>query len=306
VTWPRKIAVLGGGGVMGHGIALACLSGSQARVSIVSRRGETVQRGLDLISDGKFGLVRAVAKGRLTDEQAANARSRLTGTTSYEEGLDGADLIFESVPELVDVKHEVLSKAELLSADGAIIATNTSSIVIAELATSLVNPERLVGTHWFYPANVLPLVEVARSEAVEREVLESVVRYLQTLGKKPVVVADSPGFFMTRFINNYIAEAIRLVELGIAGPAEVDEMVKTGLGWPMGVFELLDASSFEAFYRAQEYLNENCGDRYAVPPLAVEAYEAGYLGSPDLKPASRGGWYDFLGVDRPGADGSGE
>jgi len=291
---------------MGHGIALACLSGSQARVSIVSRRGETVQRGLDLISDGKFGLVRAVAKGRLTDEQAANARSRLTGTTSYEEGLDGADLIFESVPELVDVKHEVLSKAELLSADGAIIATNTSSIVIAELATPLVNPERLVGTHWFYPANVLPLVEVARSEAVDGEVLESVVRYLQTLGKKPVVVADSPGFFMTRFINNYIAEAIRLVELGIAGPAEVDEMVKTGLGWPMGVFELLDASSFEAFYHAQEYLNENCGDRYAVPPLAVEAYEAGYLGSPDLKPASRGGWYDFLGVDRPGADGSGE
>jgi len=305
MTWPNKIAVLGGGGVMGHGIALACLTGSGAHVSIVSRRVETVQHGLELITDGKFGFARAVSKGRITEEQAANARSRLTGTTSYEEGLDGADLVFESVPELVEVKHEVLSTAERLSPDGAIIATNTSSIVIAELAAPLVNPERLIGTHWFYPANVLPLVEVARSEFADEEALESVVRYLQTLGKKPVVVADSPGFFMTRFINNYLAEAIRLVELGIAGPAEVDEMVKTGLGWPMGVFELLDASSFEAFYHAQEYLNEKCGERYAVPPLAIEAYDAGYLGSPDLKPGSRGGWYDFLGVDRPGAAGSG-
>jgi len=311
VTWPNKIAVLGGAGVMGHGIALACVVGSDAHVTIVSRRDQTVEHGLDLISNGRFGLARAVAKGRLTEEQAADARSRVTGTTSYEEGLDGADLIFESVPELIDVKHDVLSKAELLSPDGAIIATNTSSIVIAELSEALVNPERLVGTHWFYPANVLPLVEVARSELADAEALESVVRYLQALGKKPVVVADSPGFFMTRFINNYIAEAIRLVELGVAGPAEVDEMVKTGLGWPMGVFELLDASSFEAFYHAQEYLNEKCGDRYAVPPLAVEAYTAGYLGSPELKPGSRGGWYDFLDVDRhradpSRADGSGE
>ncbi|GMQ97755.1 MAG: 3-hydroxyacyl-CoA dehydrogenase NAD-binding domain-containing protein [Acidimicrobiia bacterium] len=291
---------------MGHGIALACLVGSDAQVSIVSRRDETVEHGLALVSDGRFGLTRAVSKGRLTEEQAVDVRSRLTGTTSYEEGLDGADLVFESVPELVDVKHEALTKAELLSPDGAIIATNTSSIMIAELAAALTNGERLIGTHWFYPANVLPLVEVARSAVADEEALESVVRYLQSLGKKPVVVADSPGFFMTRFINNYLAEAIRLVELGIAGPAEVDEMVKTGLGWPMGVFELLDASSFEAFYHAQEYLHDKCGERYAVPPLAVEAYEAGYLGSPDLKPGSKGGWYDFLASDRPGAERSGE
>ncbi len=298
MTWPRKVAILGGGGVMGHGIALACLQRSDAVVSIISRREETVEHGLGLILEGRFGLARGVAKGRITEEQAADARSRLSGTTSYEEGLAGVDLIFETVPEVVDTKHDVLAEAERLSPDGTVIATNTSSILIAELAAPLEDPSRLVGTHWFYPANVLPLVEVARSAFVDEDSLTGVVTYLESIGKKPVVVKDSPGFFMTRFINNYVAEAIRLVELGIAGPAEVDEMVKTGLGWPMGVFELLDASSFEAFYHAQQYLHETCGERYAVPPLARQAFSAGYLGSPDLKPGSRGGWYDFLGVDR--------
>jgi len=298
MTWPRKIAILGGGGVMGHGIALACLQHSDAEVSIISRREETVEHGIGLIVEGRFGLARGVARGRLTEEQAAHARSRLSGTTSYEEGLAGIDLVFETVPELIDIKRDVLRAAERLSPDGAVFATNTSSIKIADLAAPLESPGRLVGTHWFFPANILPLVEVARSEMVDEEVLAGVVAYLRSIGKRPVVVKDSPGFFMTRFINNYLAEAIRLVELGIAGPREVDEMVKTGLGWPMGVFELLDASSFEAFYHAQEYLHETCGERYAVPLLARQAYSAGYLGSPDLKPGSRGGWYEFLGVDR--------
>ncbi len=299
MTWPQKVAILGGGGVMGHGIALACLQRSDAEVTIISRQEKTVEHGVGLIVDGRFGLARGVAKGRLTEEQSADARSRLSGTTSYEEGLADADLIFETVPEIVDIKHEVLREAERLSPEGAVIATNTSSILIAELAAPLKDPSRLVGTHWFFPANVLPLVEVARSAFVDEDALSRVVVYLTEIGKAPVVVKDSPGFFMTRFINNYIAEAIRLVELGIAGPAEVDEMVKTGLGWPMGVFELLDASSFEAFYHAQQYLHETCGERYAVPPLARQAYTAGYLGSPDLKPGSRGGWFDFLGVDQP-------
>ena len=299
MTWPQKVAILGGGGVMGHGIALACLQHSDAEVSIVSRREETVEHGLGLITEGRFGLARGVEKGRLTGEQAADARSRLSGTTSYEEGLAGVDLIFESVPELVDLKHEVLHQAERLSPQGAVLATNTSSILIAELAAPLEDPSRLIGTHWFYPANVLPLVEVARSAFVDESALDGTLTYLRSIGKRPVVVKDSPGFFMTRFINNYLAEAIRLVELGIAGPAEIDEMVKTGLGWPMGVFELLDASSFEPFYHAQEYLHEMCGERYAVPPLARQVFSAGYLGSADHKPGSRGGWYDFLGVDHP-------
>lgn len=300
MTGFKQVAILGGGGLMGQGMALACLQRSDAKVAIISRRGETVKEGLSMIESGPFGLKKAVERGKLSEEGAANAVARLSGTTDYAEGLAGADLVFETIPEVVDLKQEALAEAESNAADDAIFATNTSSILISELAANLKNPARLVGTHWFYPANVMPLVEVGRSELTGKAELDRVVDYLRAVGKKPVVVKDSPGFFMTRFINNYLAEAIRLVELGIAGPAEVDEMCKTGLGWPMGVFELLDdTASFDSFYHAQEYLFETCGERYAVPPLARKVFKAGYRGNAKLKPGSKGGWYDFLDVERP-------
>lgn len=296
----KKVAVLGGGGLMGHGIALACLTGSDCEVTLVSHRAETVERGLDLIANGPFGLDRAVARGKLDAGAADAARRRLRGTTDFAEGLDGADLVFESVPEEIDLKRQVLEDAERHSPPAAVLATNTSAIMISELAGALDDPGRLVGAHWFYPANVMPLVEVAKSRLTSPATLGSVTAYLSSLGKRPVVVADSPGFFMTRFVNLFLSEAIRLVELGVAGPAEIDEMVKAGLGWPMGVFELFDDTAcFGSFCRSLGYLAETCGERYAVPPLARAAYEAGFLGDPARKPGSRGGWYDFLGVPRP-------
>jgi len=294
-----RIAILGGGGLMGHGLALACLQGSGAEVTIISRRQETVDRGLALIESGPFGLARAVEREKISAKRADEIRTRLTGTTDYAAGLSGADLVYETIPEEVNTKHMTLRDAQLHAPEDAVFATNTSAIIITELAAVLNNPARLVGTHWFYPENVMPLVEVARSELTDPEVLARVTAHLEALGKKPVVVADAPGFFMTRFINNYIAEAIRLVELGVAGPGEIDEMVKTGLGWPMGVFELLDdAAAFDSFYHAQQYLAETCGERYAIPPLARKVFSAGYLGNAKLKPSSRGGWYEFLGAKR--------
>lgn len=296
----KRVAILGGGGLMGHGIALACLQGSEAEVVLISRRDESLRRGLELIEKGPYGLTRAVERGKLEAARVAVLMARVSGTTDYAEGLAGADLVIETIPEVVAAKQEALRLAESAAADQAVFATNTSSIMISELAAELKNPGRLVGTHWFYPANVMPLIEVGRSELTDPGALERVLAYLSAIGKKAVVVNDSPGFFMTRFINNFIAEAIRLVELGIAGPAEIDEMVKTGLGWPMGVFELLDdTASFDSFYHAQQYLFETCGERYAIPPLARKVFTAGYRGAPKLKPGSRGGWYDFLGAERP-------
>jgi 3-hydroxybutyryl-CoA dehydrogenase len=187
-----------------------------------------------------------------------------------------------------------------------VIASGTSAITIGELSAALSVPGRLVGTHWFYPANVMPLVEVARGEATSPEALGAVLGFLRAIGKHPVVVADSPGFFMTRFINLFIAEAINLVELGVASPTDIDDMLKTGLGWPQGVFELLDrTASFDSWFHAQEYLWRTCGERYAIPPLAKEVFEAGYRGAPALKPGSRGGWYDYLANDRRSNDQAG-
>lgn len=297
----KRVAIIGGGGLMGHGMALACLRSPGTEVVLVSRRQETLDHGTELIRTSQFGIERGIARGKLTVEQGDDMLGRLSGTLDYAEALAGADLVFESVPEVVADKLRVLAQIESAAPPEAIIATGTSSIMISELAGALADPGRLVGTHWFYPANVMPLVELARGGLSRPEAIAAVTDFLRLVGKKPVVVSDSPGFFMTRFINAYIAEAIRLVELGIAGPAEIDEMVKTGLGWPMGVFELLDdTASFDSWYHAQEYLHQTCGDRYAVPPLARQVFSAGYRGAPGLKPGSRGGWYDFLQAPRPG------
>jgi 3-hydroxybutyryl-CoA dehydrogenase len=299
----KKVVIVGGGGLMGHGMALACLRSPGTEVVLLSRRQTSLDHGAELVRTGPFGIERGVTRGKLTREQADDMLARLGLSLDYDEALAGADLVFESVPEVIGDKHEVLARLEQAAPPEAIFATGTSAIMISELAGALADPGRLVGTHWFYPANIMPLVELARGELSRADAVEQVTGFLRTIGKKPVVVADSPGFFMTRFINAFIAEAIRLVELGVAGPAEIDEMVKTGLGWPMGVFELLDdTASFDSWYHAQEYLDETCGERYAIPPLARKVFRAGYRGAPALKPGSRGGWYDFLGVPRPGAD----
>ena len=284
---------------MGHGIALACLTGGDADVTIVSRRAESVKSGFEAVENGQYGLRRAVARGRMTTAQADEALSRLHGTTDYQEAMNSADLIFESIPEVPRLKMDALRAVGESAPPEAIIATNTSSIMIAELSAALPDPSRLIGTHWFYPSNVMRLVEVAQSALTAPSVTTKVIDYLDSIGKRPIKVRDAPGFFMTRFVNNFIAEAIRAVELGIAGLAEIDEMVRAGLGWPMGVFELLDdTASFDAWYHAQEYLEKTCGERYQVPPLARQVFSAGYLGDKAFKPTSRGGWYDFFGIPR--------
>lgn len=299
----KRVAIVGGGGLMGHGMALACLRHPGTEVILLSRRQESLDHGAELVRNGQFGIERAVQRGKISREQADDMLSRLRLTLDYDDGLSDADLIFETVPEVLDTKRAVLAEAERAAPATAIIASGTSSIMISELAGSLDDPGRLVGTHWFYPANVMPLIELSRGELSRADAVEAVTDFLRAIGKKPVVVGDAPGFFMTRFINLYIAEAIRLVELGVAGPAEIDEMVKTGLGWPMGVFELLDdTASFDSWYHAQEYLHETCGDRYAIPPLARKVFRAGYRGAPGLKPGSRGGWYEFLGAPRSDGD----
>lgn len=294
----RRIAVIGGGGLMGHGIVAACLTGRpDAEVRLVSRRRESLDHGMALLKSGPFGLAGLVKKGKLTEQALEAALARVHPTLDLAEGVQDAQLVFETVPEVVSAKHAVLAQAEAAAPRDAIFASNTSSIMIVEIGSALAHPGRLIGTHWFYPANVMPLVEVARGAQTAPWVVDATVNFLSGLRKKPVVVNDAPGFFTTRFINLFIAEAMRSVEQGICGIAEVDEMVKTGLGWPMGVFELLDkTASFDSWYHAQEYLHEKLGERWAIPPIAQRVFGEGYRGAPALKPGSRGGWYDYFGA----------
>lgn len=294
-----RVAVVGGGGSMGHGIVIACLLGSpEAEVTLVARRKETMDHGMTLVRSGPFGLEGAVRKGRIDAATMERALARVRPTLDLAEGVQGAQIVFESVPEVVEQKLEVLRAIEAAAPEDAVIATGTSSIMIAELGRALASDERLVGTHWFYPSNVMPLVEVGRTDRAAPWAVERTVDYLKAIGKKPIVVKDVPGFFMTRFVNTFLTEAMRAVQEGICSIEDVDVMCRTGLGWPMGVFELLDkTASFDAYYHAQEYLHETLGERYAVPPIARKVFKAGYRGVERLKPGSKGGWYDYFGVE---------
>jgi len=295
----QKIVVIGGGGSMGHGIVLACIQGGPYQVTLLSRREQTCEQGLDLIKNGPYGLGKAVKRGKITEEQGEEMFSRVTAATNYAEALRDSDLVFESVPEKIEVKKQCLQQVEQFVPEHCVIASGTSAIMISELGGVLKNHRNLVGTHWFFPSNVMKLVEVGRSELTSKNTFDFIMEFLEKIGKSPIAVKDSPGFFMTRFINTYLTEAIRLVELGIAGITEVDEMCKKGSGWPMGVFELLDeTASFDAYYHAQNYLHQTLGERYKIPALARKVFEAGYLGNPQLKPGSKGGWYDFFGAEK--------
>jgi len=296
----KRIAVIGGGGSMGHGIVLACIQGGPYEVTIISRKQKTCAYGLELIKEGPYGLTRAVQRGKITCEQADEMFSRVRTTTHYAEGLEGADLVFESIPEDKEQKKQCLQLVETCVPPHCVIASGTSAIMISEMAGAMKSMEgRLVGTHWFFPSNVMKLVEVGRSEITSEDAFEFTMAFLRKIGKRPFAVKDSPGFFMTRFINTYITEAIRLVELGVASISDIDEMNRSGSGWPMGVFQLLDeTASFDAYYHAQAYLYETLGERYRIPALARKLFEAGYLGNPQLKPGSKGGWYDFFSEEK--------
>jgi 3-hydroxybutyryl-CoA dehydrogenase len=291
----RRVTVIGGGGLMGHGIVLACINADpEVEVTLMSHRQTSAEHGLALVAEGPYGLAGLVKKGKISEDEARARLARVKITTDLQASVAQADLIFESLPEVVADKCRVLHDIDVAARPEAIIASGTSAIMIAELAGAIGNGARLIGTHWFAPSNIMPLVEVVRSEQTAPAVVDATLAYLRKIRKKPVVVRDSPGFFTTRFINLFLAEAIRVVDEGVCGIEDIDEMVKTGLGWPMGVFELLDkTATFDSFYHVQEYLQETLGERWAVPPLARRVMSSGYRGVATLKPGSRGGWYDY-------------
>jgi hypothetical protein len=208
-----------------------------------------------------------------------------------------AQVVFESVPEIVERKIEVLREIEAASLPDSVIASNTSSIMIGELGRALVNVERLVGTHWFYPSNVMPLVEVARADQSAPWAVDLIVGYLGAIGKKPVVVRDSPGFFMTRFVNLFAAEAMRAVQEGICTIRDVDEMVKAGLAgrW---AFSSCSTRRRPSTPGTTHRSTSRDARRALRDPSALRAgYSRPATAGAQPEARSRGGWYDYYGID---------
>ncbi|HLN62237.1 MAG TPA: 3-hydroxyacyl-CoA dehydrogenase NAD-binding domain-containing protein [Symbiobacteriaceae bacterium] len=270
----RTVGVCGAG-AMGTGIAHVA---AQAGFQVILRDVETaqVERPVATI-DGL--MQKAIAKGKLTEADRTATLGRIRTTTSLDE-LAEADFVIEAIFENLALKKELFAALDRLCRPGVVLATNTSSMSITEIAAATGRPECVVGMHFFNPAQVMRLVEVIEGYQSAPETVQTAMQMAERFGKTAIHVRkDTPGFVVNRILLPMMAEAIKVVEEGIATPQEVDQAITLGLNHPMGPFTLLDFTGVDICYNAMEYFySEFRQPQYAPPQLMKQMVRAGRYG----------------------------
>lgn len=271
---PHALGTVGvvGGGTMGSGITHVLLA-SGADVILVESSRDMVDRALGLV---RASLAGAVRRGKLSADPE-DLIGRLTTTTDHG-ALAGAQLVIEAVPEVLDLKTEVLSAIETVLADDAVLASNTSSLSLARLGADLRRPGRLVGMHFFNPVPAQPLVELVRSNATDDDALARAEQVARALGKETIVVRDSPGFATSRLGVALGLEAVRMVQEGVASPEDIDTAMELGYRYPMGPCRLGDLVGHDVRLGIAEYLAAELGPRFEPPQLLRDMVAQGRLG----------------------------
>lgn len=281
----KTIGVVGAG-TMGNGIAqVAAMAGFDVVMSDIEDR--FVQNGLKNVD--KF-LGKSVEKGKMTADDKNAVMGRIKGTTNVEDMKD-ADLVVEVVLEVMDVKKKVFKQLDEITKKEAILATNTSSMSITEIATATSRPDRVVGMHFFNPVPLMKLVEVIKGMKTSDETMATTFELAKKLGKEPVAVkVDVPGFLANRLMIAVAIEAIKLYEQGIASKEDVDKAAKLGLNYPMGPFELMDLTGVDINYHVMDYFYKELPKELKWnPPLTIKnMVKAGLLGR-----KTGAGWYDY-------------
>ena len=277
VALPERIGVIGGGR-MGAGIAHAFLMAG-ARVAVVERDAASAAAARERVEAAIDGSVRRGA--------TAPAPDRLIATTSWD-ALRGSALVVEAVPELPELKHDALRRAEDLLEPDAVLASNTSSLSIDGLAEVLRRPGAFLGMHFFNPVPASALVEVVAGQATAPSAIELVTGWVAALGKTPIVVRDSPGFASSRLGVLLGLEAVRMVEEGVASPESIDTAMTLGYKHPVGPLRLTDIVGLDVRLDIAEYLASELGARFEPPALLRRMVADGLLGR-----KSGRGFYDW-------------
>ncbi len=268
----RSVAVVGAG-IMGRGIALASARAG-LKTSVIEPNAGAIQSAraeLDKVLD------RSREKGEIDEAAQRAASARLSWSGAYD-AANGADLVIEAVPESMAIKAEVYKNIAPRLTPTSVIATNTSSLSITELAATSDRPARFVGMHFFNPVHRMKLVELVRGLETSDEALAVAERAARAMGKETVVVRESPGFVTSR-INVLIGnEAFAMLESGVASARDIDKALKLGLNHPMGPFELVDLVGLDTRLSILEYLHRTLGDRFRPSPLLIQYVKAGRLG----------------------------
>ena len=284
---------------MGHGIAQTCIQSGYLTYLIDVDR-EILEKALGLIRKGPFGLMKLVEKGKLDPNQVDEIMKRIKTTTDYDEFSEEVDVVIEAVPENPLLKKKIFKLLDQKCPEKTVFASNTSGIMITELATTVKRKDRFVGMHWFNPAPVMSLIEVVRGSLTSDETFNLTFELSKKLGKTPIEAEDGPGFYTTRFITAYLYEAIRLFEAGLAKIKDIDEMTKLAFRHPQGPFELMDLIGLDTILHIGEYIYSITKETQYKPPLTLRKLVlSGYIGDPRFKPESRGGWRDYYKVVKP-------
>lgn len=268
-----KTIMVIGAGQMGGGIAQVAAQGGYS-VILNDIKDEFVNRGLGNIEKN---LKRNVEKGKLSAEEKDAILGRITKSTSLQDAVS-ADLVIEAAVENMSIKAQIFSQLDVICPGHTILATNTSSLPITEIAAFTKRPEKVIGMHFMNPVPVMKLVEVIRGLATSDEVYKTIEDLSIKMGKTPVEVNDAPGFVANRILIPMLNEAIYTLYEGIATVESIDNVMKLGMNHPMGPLALADLIGLDTVLSIMEVLHEGLGDKYRPCPLLRKYVKAGWLG----------------------------
>lgn len=279
----QKVMVIGAG-QMGSGIAQVCAMGGYD-VFLNDLKDEYVERGIGVISKN---LSRQVEKGKMELEEKEATLSRLTRSTDLNDAAT-VDLVIEAAVENMEIKAKIFAQLDKITPAHTILASNTSSLPITEIAAATKRPEKVIGMHFMNPVPVMKLVEVIRGLATADEVYQEIEQMAKSLNKTPVEVNDFPGFVANRILMPMINEAVYTLYEGVATKESIDEVMKLGMNHPMGPLTLADFIGLDTCLYIMETLHEGLGDdKYRPCPLLRKYVKAGWLG----KKSGRG-FYEY-------------
>ena len=281
---PLKVGIVGCG-IMGSGIAeIMALHGLEVIVCEVDQ--VVLDKGMNRIHQS---IERGVSKGRISKNEMQDSLRHISSTIHFND-LTTVDIVIEAIPESLDLKRKVFKELDAVCNPETILASNTSSISITDIAAVTSRPEKVIGFHFINPVPVIPLVEVIPGLRTSQEVVDFVLSLSTRLKKTAVVVKDSPGFLVNLLLIPYLLDAIRWLDAGLASKEDIDTAVKLGLNHPMGPLTLADLIGLDTVLAIADSLYSNFHDpRYSAPPLLRRMISAGLLGR-----KSKSGFYSYL------------
>ncbi len=281
----KRIAVLGAG-LMGHGIAQVAAQIGKYEVNMRDIEQRFIDNGMKMINDS---LNRFVTKGQMTEQEKNEILSRIHPMIDLKEAVANADLIIEAVPENPELKKAMFKEVDTCAPAHAVIASNTSSVSITELASATKRPTQVVGMHSFNPPQLMKLIEIIKAQQTSDQTIQAIQETAQKLGKETVLVKkDSPGFIVNRILIPALNEAAEIYWEGVADRDDIDKAIKLGLNWPMGPLMLLDYIGADTTLAIADVLTREIDPRFHASTGLKQMVKANLLGRKIGK-----GYYDW-------------